>query len=215
MALTYVTSSVADVSTVLSHSSGALVTCSESSTALLPVWIPLLLPLIYWEIPFSWQGPAQVCLFNYSDSNSSSFQLVSQNPKAFGFRNLQELQLRLFFFFLWYLCYLIMKESFQDRGLPWSLTSWWFLIEGQYYIQSVYECTRASFTSVIRDLIYRRGSTCNLCLEKCLFNGKLPDVTHLTIKVLVESGLIVAQFTCRYNQTFGELVGNDWVLQRA
>lgn len=206
MALTYVTSSVADVSTVLSHSSGALVTCSESLTELLPMWIPLLLPLIYWEIPRGFvYSIIQIVTHPVSSWSLRTRRLLgSETYKSFSYA-----------FFPWYLCYLIMKESFQDRGLPWSLTSWWFLIEGQYYIQSVYECTCASFTSVIRDLIYWRGSTCNPCLEKCLFNGKLPDVNHLTIKVLMESGLIVAQFTCRYNQTFGKVVGNDWVLQRA
>lgn len=46
MALTYVTSSVADVSTVLSHSSGALVVCSGSLIELLPMWIPCFLPYL-------------------------------------------------------------------------------------------------------------------------------------------------------------------------
>lgn len=38
----------------------------------------------------------------------------------------------------------------------------------------------------------------NVCLMAIL-----PDVTHLTIKVPMESGLTVAQLMCRYNQTFG------------
>ena len=44
----------------------------------------------------------------------------------------------------------------------------------------------------------------NVCLT-----ASLPDVTRLTIRVLMESGLTVAPFTYRYDQTFDWLAGEN------
>lgn len=74
----------------------------------------------------------------------------------------------------------------------------------------LYECTCASSSSAIRDLIYWRGSTCNPFGK--MFNGNSPGCDPLDSKS--SRGIIVAQFMWRYNQAFGCLVGNVWVLQR-
>lgn len=64
-------------------------------------------------------------------------------------------------------------------------------------------------------LPFLEGSTCNPRLEKVCVMAVPRDVILLTMEGMVGPGLMAACFVCRYNQKFGWLFGNGWVLQIA
>lgn len=106
MALTYVTSSVVDVFTVLPHS-------------LVPLWFILeswlcgfphefhSFSLLFIEILLNWQGPAQVCLFTYLGNNSSVSSWSLRTPWLLGSDTCKS---SIYAVSLWYLCCLIMSH---------------------------------------------------------------------------------------------------------
>lgn len=132
-------------------------------------------------------------IYSLNDVNQSNFQAVSQNLRPSGFRNGPKVHLCLFSL----IPVLSDHESHFRTGAcleVWLPDDFWL---GASIIFSL--CTCASFSSVIRDLIYWRGSTCNPFGK--MFNGNSPGCDILDSKS--SSGITVARFTCRYNQTFG------------